>query len=154
VPIGVVGVALVLSKKFTVPVGVPVPGEMAATTAVNVTDAPDALGLALEVRVVVVLDWVTTRSPEFWLNRFVLSPAKLATIAPGVLTVSFCVTPVRVATPLLLVTAVPAKPPSRVKLTTLPTRPVPVADLRVAVSVAGPPKVAVPETPSMVVGSA
>jgi len=27
-----------------------------------------------------VLVWLTTRSPEFWLNLFVLSPAKLATI--------------------------------------------------------------------------
>ena len=68
------------SLNVTVPVGVPEPGETAATVAVNVTDAPDALGLALEVRVVVVLDWLTTRLPEFWLNLFVLSPAKLATI--------------------------------------------------------------------------
>jgi len=27
-----------------------------------------------------MLVWLTTRSPEFWLNLFVLSPAKLATI--------------------------------------------------------------------------
>ena len=129
---------MVPSRKFTVPVGVPVPGETAATVAVNVTDAPDVLGLALEVRVVVVLDWLTTRSPEFWLNLFVLSPAKLATIPPvSVPAVSLCGTPVRVATPLLSVTAVPAKAPSRVKLRTLPARPVPVAELRVAVSVAG-----------------
>ena len=29
-----------------------------------------------------VAAWLTSRSPEFWLNRFVLSPAKLATIPP------------------------------------------------------------------------
>ena len=89
---------------------------------------------------VVVLDWLTTRSPEFWLSRFVLSPEKLATIPPvSVPAVSLCGTPVRVATPLLLVTAMPAKPPSRVKLTTLPPSPAPDAELRVAVSVAVPP---------------
>ena len=33
---------------------------------------------------VVVLDWLTTRSPEFWLSRFVLSPVKLATMPPDV----------------------------------------------------------------------
>ena len=44
-----------LSSKVTVPVGVPEPGAVAATVAVNVTEAPDVLGLALEVSAVVVL---------------------------------------------------------------------------------------------------
>ncbi len=138
--------------KSTVPVGVPVPGETAATVAVNVTEVPEVLGLGVEVRVVVVLDWLTTKSPEFWVRRLVLSPAKLATMPPvSVPAVSVCVTFARVATPLLSVMAVPTKEPSRVKLRTLPTRPVPVADLRVAVIVAGPPKTAEPEMSAMVV---
>jgi hypothetical protein len=48
------------SRKFTEPVGVPAPGETAATVAVNVTDAPDVLGFRLEVSPVVVLAWFTT----------------------------------------------------------------------------------------------
>jgi len=52
---------VVPSMKVTVPVGVPVPDE--ATVAVNVTDSPEVLGLGLEVRVVVVLAWLTTSVP-------------------------------------------------------------------------------------------
>ncbi len=53
-------IVVVLSRKFTVPVGVPAPGETAATVAVNATDVPDVLVLGLETRVVVVLAWSTT----------------------------------------------------------------------------------------------
>ena len=61
-------------------------------------------------------------------------------------------TPVKVATPLLLVTAVPTDVPSSVKLTVSPDDPAFVTDeVSVAVRVAVPPKVAVPETlPSVV----
>ncbi len=145
---------VVPSMKSTVPVGVPAPEVPAATVAVNVTEEPEMLGLGLEVKVVVEVDWLTTRSPVFWLRRFVLSPAKLATIAlvsgPAGL---FWGTPLRVATPLLSVTAVPTNEPSRVKLITLPARPVPVAEVRVALSVAVPPKAAVPATDPMVVAA-
>jgi hypothetical protein len=48
------------SKKFTVPVGVPVPGATAATVAVKVTVWPNNDGLAAEVRVVVVDAGLTT----------------------------------------------------------------------------------------------
>jgi len=55
----------------TVPVGVTVPDE-GATVAVNVTDAPDALGVPLEVSVVVVA-WLTTweRTLEVLVVKFV-----------------------------------------------------------------------------------
>ena len=39
--------------KVTVPVGIPLPGELAATVAVNVTGWPKAEGLAEELKVVV-----------------------------------------------------------------------------------------------------
>jgi len=44
----------------TVPVGVPDPGETAATVAVNVTFCPETLGFWLDVTVVVVFDLFTT----------------------------------------------------------------------------------------------
>ena len=44
--------AVVPSLKITVPVGVPTPGETAATVAVNVTDWPETDGLAEEAKVV------------------------------------------------------------------------------------------------------
>ena len=44
------------ASKLMVPVGVPVIGETAETVAVNVTDWPWTLGLALELSVVEVLE--------------------------------------------------------------------------------------------------
>jgi hypothetical protein len=46
---------VVPSKKLTVPVAVPAPGETAATVAVKVTVWPKAEGLAEDVNAVVVL---------------------------------------------------------------------------------------------------
>ncbi len=43
------------SLNVTVPVAVPLPGDTAATVAVNVTDWPDTDGLIEDTRVVVVL---------------------------------------------------------------------------------------------------
>ena len=43
------------SKKLTVPVAVPAPGETVATVAVKVTDWPTTEGLAEDVNAVVVL---------------------------------------------------------------------------------------------------
>src|ERR1043166_8680615 len=51
--------ALVPSLKVTVPVGVPAPGEVAMTLAVNVTGLSKYCGLADELTVVVVLAWLT-----------------------------------------------------------------------------------------------
>src|SRR5438067_9897795 len=51
--------AVAPSLKVTVPVGVPTPGETAATVAVKVTDWPDTDGLVEEVSVVVVLAALT-----------------------------------------------------------------------------------------------
>jgi len=47
------------SLNVTVPVGLPLPGEVTDTVAVNVTDCPKLDGLALEETLVVVLDWLT-----------------------------------------------------------------------------------------------
>ena len=46
---------VVPSKKLTVPVTVPAPGETALTVAVKVTDWPNTEGLVEDVNVVVVL---------------------------------------------------------------------------------------------------
>jgi hypothetical protein len=46
-------------KKVTVPIGVPAPGETAATVAVKVTLCPDVDGLTDEVTVVDVLALLT-----------------------------------------------------------------------------------------------
>jgi hypothetical protein len=43
------------SKKLTVPVAVPAPGETAATVAVKVTDCPKTEGLVEDVNAVVVV---------------------------------------------------------------------------------------------------
>ncbi|WWP76933.1 hypothetical protein WDM22_28690 [Bradyrhizobium septentrionale] len=43
------------SRKFTAPVGVPVPGAVTLTVAVKVTGCPATLGLSDEVSAVVVL---------------------------------------------------------------------------------------------------
>ena len=48
------------SSKVTVPVGVPAPGEAAATVAVKVTGCPKTDGLAAEMTVVVLESWLTT----------------------------------------------------------------------------------------------
>jgi hypothetical protein len=47
------------SLNTTVPVGVPVPGEVALTVAVNTTDCPNTDGLVEEVMVGVVSDLLT-----------------------------------------------------------------------------------------------
>ena len=46
-------VFVVVSRKVTLPVGVPVPGETAATVAVNVTVCPGLAGLGEDVSVTV-----------------------------------------------------------------------------------------------------
>ena len=48
------------SRKFTVPAGLPAPGETTATVAENVTDWPKTDGLVPDVRDVVVLALFTT----------------------------------------------------------------------------------------------
>jgi hypothetical protein len=48
------------SRKFTVPVGLPAPGAVTVTVAVNVTLCPKTDGLAEEVRLVLVLALLTT----------------------------------------------------------------------------------------------
>ena len=53
-------ITVVPSRKFTVPVGVPVPGEATVTVAVKVTAWPGDDGLGDEVRVVLVLALLTT----------------------------------------------------------------------------------------------
>ena len=56
-------IAVIPSKKLTSPVGVPLPGELAATAAVYVASWPTTEGSALEVTVVVVLSWLMV-----WIN--------------------------------------------------------------------------------------
>src|SRR5438094_7366202 len=48
------------SLKFTLPVGVPAPGAVAVTVAVNVTLCPNTDGFTDDVRLVDVLAWLTT----------------------------------------------------------------------------------------------
>ena len=63
--------------KVTVPVGVPAPGETAATVAVKVTDWPKTLGLVEEVSVVVLLAGLTVwvkGAAKLSLPRKLLSP--------------------------------------------------------------------------------
>lgn len=48
------------SRKLTVPLGVPAPGDAAETVAVNVTDWPKTEGLTDDVTAVVVLSLFTT----------------------------------------------------------------------------------------------
>jgi hypothetical protein len=64
------------SRKVTVPVGVPTPGETALTVAVNVTAWPDADGFTDEVTVVELLALLTVwvRAADVLLLKFV-SPA-------------------------------------------------------------------------------
>src|SRR5437867_1147228 len=52
-------IELAPSLKFTVPLGVPAPGTVAFTVAVNVTDWPNTDGFADELRLVDVDAWLT-----------------------------------------------------------------------------------------------
>ena len=61
------------SRKFTVPVGVPAPGEVTLTAAVNVTLCPNTDGLREEARVVLVDALLTT-----WLTTPLVLVLKLA----------------------------------------------------------------------------
>src|SRR5438445_11349998 len=53
-------IELAPSLKFTLPVGVPAPGAVAVTVAVNVTLCPNTDGFTDDVRLVDVLAWLTT----------------------------------------------------------------------------------------------
>jgi hypothetical protein len=67
---------VVLSLKVTVPVGVPDPGEVTITVAVNVTDCPKIVGLAEETTLVVVSALLTTwdRDAEVLVLKLVSPP--------------------------------------------------------------------------------
>ena len=69
-PPGVRSVLVVVSKKSTVPVGVPEPGALAATVAVNVTACPRFAKPGDAVAAVVVLSLLTT-----WLIDVEAAPA-------------------------------------------------------------------------------
>lgn len=58
---------VVVSKKSMVPPGVPEPGALAVTLAVNVTDSPNGLVLAEAVAVVVVASLLTVNVPATYL---------------------------------------------------------------------------------------
>jgi hypothetical protein len=60
------------SRKFTVPVGVPAPGALTVTVAVNVTDCPNTDGFAEDVRLVLVFALLTT-----WLTAVLVLVRKL-----------------------------------------------------------------------------
>ena len=60
------------SRKFTVPVGLPAPGAVTVTVAVNVTDCPNTDGFAEEARAVLVLALLTT-----WLTAVLVLVLKL-----------------------------------------------------------------------------
>src|SRR5205085_1573882 len=67
------------SLKFTVPVGVPAPGAVAVTVAVKVTLCPNTDGFTDDVRLVVVLAWLTTcDTAELVLVAKFVSPAYTA----------------------------------------------------------------------------
>ena len=139
-----------LSVKLTVAPEIPRPVVKELRVALSVAGPPKLAVPATSPRLVVVL---ISRLAVPWLAWCVMVPAKPATIvavgSPGVTLVG---TSVSVARPLLSVMAVPAKAPSTVKLTTWPATPLPVAvEVSVAVSVARPPAVAVPETLTVVV---
>ena len=73
-PPGVKSVLVVVSKKSTVPVGVPEPGALAATLAVKVTVWPKLDVLAEEVTVVVVLSCWTLSAVLMRLKAKLVSP--------------------------------------------------------------------------------
>jgi hypothetical protein len=60
------------SRKVTVPVGVPAPGETALTVAVKVTDWPNTVGFTELVTVVELFDLLTV-----WVTAAEVLPAKL-----------------------------------------------------------------------------
>ena len=66
-----------LSRKLTVPVGMPAPGATAATAALKVTACPNTDGFRLEVTLVVVIALFTTctNAVEVLLALKLLSPA-------------------------------------------------------------------------------
>jgi len=65
---------VVPSLNVTVPVGVPEPGAVTLTAAVNVTDCPKSVGFALEVTTVVVVFKLTTCVKLFVLPASLVSP--------------------------------------------------------------------------------
>src|SRR5437867_4459692 len=72
-------IELAPSLKFTVPLGVPAPGAVAVTVAVNVTLCPNTAGFPDEVRAVLVLAWLTTcDTAELVLVAKFVSPAYTA----------------------------------------------------------------------------
>ena len=97
--------------------------------------------------------WLTTRSPVPVEGARSVVPTKVATTTPvWVPTTSSVAAPMNVATPLASVVAIPTETLSRVKATSWLAIPWPVTeDVRVAVSVAVPPREAVPPTLPMVV---
>jgi hypothetical protein len=62
------------SEKVTVPLGVPEPGALMLTVAVNVTSSPLTEELGLPVTVVVVAAWLTVWAVEPELPAMLLSP--------------------------------------------------------------------------------
>jgi hypothetical protein len=129
------------SKKDTVPVGVPAPGALAVTDAVNVTDCPKTLGFTDEPTLLDVVSLFTTCE----MAGVEVLPLKLA--LPPYVAVNECVAVASddacsVATPALLRLPVPMDvAPSR--NVTVPVGSVtPDAGVTVAVSVIGCPKTA------------
>ena len=71
VPNWVAGV-VVLSRKVTIPVGVPIAGAVAVTVAVKVTDWPNTDGLGLEASPTVAPPWLMT-----WVRAVDVTGSKL-----------------------------------------------------------------------------
>ncbi len=67
---------VVPSLNITVPVGVPVPGAVGISTAVNTTGCPEAEGLTEEITTDVVPSWETVcvRAVEVLVAKVVLPP--------------------------------------------------------------------------------
>jgi len=74
------------SLKVTVPVGVPAPGDVGTTVAIKFTGEADKLGFTLEVRMVVVLAWLTCRN-----SALDVEPVKL--VSPSYATVMLWLDP-------------------------------------------------------------
>jgi len=92
--------------KITFPVGVPAPGAVALTTAVNVIAWPDVDGLSDELSVVVVAAWLTV-----WASAVELAKAKAASppyLAVMVWDPTLSPVLVNVATPLAFSVPVPS----------------------------------------------
>src|SRR3954468_2862473 len=62
------------AENWTLPVGVPAPGAVAVTVAVNVTGSPNTVGDSAETTVVVVPAWLTTWPVDPWLALKSLVP--------------------------------------------------------------------------------